>query len=121
MGNCFSCSGEIMAGPYHHFEVLSPCTAIVNILHETQIFKDAELVEVSKARLNYLLKCEREVQTLQTDLDCERQSKLSIIDWAEGIRRHNTSLLSKQKKISRVEARRTKFLVNRRLGSIGEN
>ena len=78
------------------------------------------MVMVSQARLEYLLKCEREVESMQTERDLERQQSLNIIDWAEGINRQNTSLLNQQKRISRIEAKRTKYLVNRRLGRVEE-
>ena len=78
------------------------------------------MVEVSKSRLDNLLKYERGVEVMQNELDIERQSKSDIIYWAEGIRQHNTSLLASLKKISREDAERTQFLVNKRLGRIGE-
>ena len=79
------------------------------------------MIEVSRPRLDYLLQCERDMQALQVKIDEERQSKQEILDWAKGIRRQNTSLISKQKKISKEEAKRNKFLVNKRLGRIGED
>ena len=55
------------------------------------------MVEVSKSRLDNLLKYERGVEVMQNELDIERQSKSDIIYWTGGIRQHNTSLLASLK------------------------
>ena len=53
------------------------------------------MVQVSKTRLDYLLKCEREVAVLQNEQDIERQRQ-------------------------RGRAKRTQYLVSMRLARVGE-